>query len=103
MSIKTFPKILMLAVALAFSGQALALNPQPEPPMYYHGYELTISRSGQNLWRWEIRRPSIGHPSPVLDSGAIRGNHTKAVITVRGAIDRRSAALPGKSIGQPHQ
>ena len=96
MSIKSSLKIMMLAVALACSGQALALNPQPEPPMYYHGYEFTLSRSGQNLWHWEIRRPSIGHPSPVLDSGAIKGDHAKAVITVRGAIDRRSAALPGK-------
>jgi len=51
----------MLAGALAFSGQALALNPQPEPPIFYHGYELTITSAGQNEWRWEIRRPSIGH------------------------------------------
>ena len=103
MSIKSSLKILMFAVALAFSGQALALNPQPEPPMYYHGYEFTISRSGQNLWRWQIRRPSIGHPSPVLDSGVIKGNHTKAVTIARSAIDRRSAALPERSISQPHQ
>ena len=92
MSIKTFPKILMLAVALAFSGQALALNPQPEPPMPYHGYEFTITSSGQNLWHWEIRHPSFGHPSPVLDSGAIKGNHARAVTTVRSTIDRRSGA-----------
>ena len=91
MSIKSSLKILLLAGALAFSGQALALNPQPEPPIFYHGYELTITSAGQNEWRWEIRRPSIGHPSPVLDSGMIKGNHIKAVTTARGAIDRQSA------------
>jgi hypothetical protein len=103
MSIKSSLKILMFAGALAFGGQALALNPQPEPPIFYHGYEFTISHSGQNLWRWEIRRPSIGHPSPALDSGVIKGGHTKAVTTAHGAIDRRSAAPPGKSISQPQQ
>jgi hypothetical protein len=103
MSIKSSLKILMFAVALACSGRAVALNPQPEPPMYYHGYEFTISRSGPNLWRWEIRRPSIGHPSPVLDSGVIKGGHTKAVTTARGAIDGLSPVPPGKSLRQPHQ
>jgi hypothetical protein len=90
MSIKSSLKIMTLAVVLAFGGQAMALNPQPEPPMFYHGYEFTISHSGQNLWRWEVRRPSIDHPSPVLDSGLIKGGHTRAVTTARRAIDRLS-------------
>jgi len=55
-----------LACGLVLATSAIALNPQPEPPMPYHGYELVLTHVAPNVWRWQIRHPGDGHPSPVL-------------------------------------
>ena len=87
MSNRIVPKITMLAVALAMSTAAMALNPQPEPPIYYHGYQYVISSLGNNGWSWEIRKRVDGRQSQVLSHGSIRGDHDRAMNAARGAID----------------
>ncbi len=80
--------ILTCALALAIGGTALALNPQPEPPMPYRGFEYVITLVSPNEWRWEIRKPSAGQGSQVLESGIVRGNHFQAIKRARTAIDQ---------------
>jgi hypothetical protein len=87
MSIRRLSRTLTLAVVLAFSTQAIALNPQPEPPAPYHGYEYIISRLGHNEWRWEIHKRLDGKPPQILSHGSIRGSHFRAVNAARQAID----------------
>lgn len=87
-------KILPAAVALFFSTQVAALNPQPEPPVPYHGYEYVISSLGANGWRWEIRKRVDGNPPQILSRGFLRGDHVRAVNAAHGSIDHLAALRP---------
>jgi hypothetical protein len=100
MSTNKVPVILAFAVALFFETQALALNPQPEPPMPYHGYEYVISSLGDNGWGWEIRKRVDGNRPQILSRGFLRGDHARAVSAARGSIDHLAAPRP--SLATPH-
>ena len=89
---KNLLKMLVLAAGLAVATPALALNPQPEPPIPYHGYEFVLTHASRNVWRWEIQHPGGIHPSPVLKSGTVHGSHLRAVIRAKDAIDRMPKA-----------
>ena len=95
MSKKNLLGTLVLACSLTLATSVLALNPQPEPPIPYHGYEIVLTHVSPNVWRWEIQRPSGGHPSPVLKSGTLRGTHLRAINRAHTAIDRLPSAPQG--------
>ena len=80
-----------LAAALVFGTQAVALNPQPEPPRPYHGYEYVIGRLDDYGWSWEIRKRADNNRPLVLSHGSVRGSHARAVNAARRAIDHLAA------------
>ena len=91
---KTILKMALVAAVLAAGGPALALNPQPEPPIYYHGMEYVIIQTGDDGWRWEVRERQSGRPPRVLSRGQVRGSHDAVVAAVHDAIDHLTAAPP---------
>jgi len=93
MPITRLSKALTLAVVLGFSTQALALNPQPEPPAPYHGYEYTLSNLGHNEWRWEILKRVDGNPPQIISHGMIHGSRLRAVNAAHRAIDRLATPM----------
>lgn len=104
MSIRISSMTLWLVCFFAISAPALALNPQPEPPMQYHGYVYVIRVVGPNEWIWEIQQRLPGRPVELMDSGIVHGDHTQATVRVRAAIDQISKAnhLPlGSQLAPP--
>lgn len=89
MFLKRSSIVLAAICSLAFATGALALNPQPEPPFPYHGYEVVITRVDQFRWRWEIIHPAQGNSGrTTVDSGYVRGTHGNAEQKARVRIDR---------------
>jgi len=92
MSIRMSSMTLWLTIFFAISAPALALNPQPEPPMQYNGYVYVIRVVGPNEWIWEIQQRLPGRPVELMDSGIVHGDHTQATVRVRAAIDQMRSA-----------
>lgn len=94
MTLKTTIRALGFAGAMAIGTAAMALNPQPEPPMAFLGMEYVIAEVAPGEWSWEVRRPAVSVPSmadrpaEVLATGSVKGTRLKAVVTARGAIRR---------------
>ena len=89
----------VFAASFMFSMPAMALNPQPEPPKPYHGFEIVIVEIRENDWQWAIRKPSSGSALSVLDSGVGPRSRDEAVMAAQRAIDLRTTARP--TVGQP--
>ena len=92
MSMTAVRKILAAFFALSASAPAMALNPQPQPPMSYRGFEYVIEARGVDAWRWEVLRRVDGQPPQVVSQGVTHGAHAGAVTAARGAINHLGAA-----------
>jgi len=99
MTIRAPSMSLLLAAIFAIGTPAMALNPQPEPPMPYKGYEYVINIVQPNEWRWVIERRLPGRAPAVLESGLVHGGHGQAIARARAAIDRIAGA--GHSTPRP--
>lgn len=97
MSARSFLTIAALATSVALSSPALALNPQPEPPMPYHGYEYVLTHVDPFDWRWEVRHTLPNGQTVTVKSGTIRGNRMQAGTQARTAID--DLATPATTTG----
>jgi len=81
-------RLLAVVIAGLVGSSALALNPQPEPPIFYHGYQFVLTQVDETHWRWEVRRVVGGRPPEVLDTVVMTGSHDSAVEAARARIDR---------------
>ena len=101
MLFKRSATVLAVVFATAFATAALALNPQPEPPSPYRGYEIVITPVDQFRWRWEIYLPHQGSQHTVVESGYVRGTHLNAEQKARVRIDKLATHSGSPIIGGP--